>query len=54
MIRDKISKPNLLSSHVYVNLPFFHLNDENFTLAVFEQLNGWVNYIMMMSIDCLV
>ena len=25
-------------------MPFFHLNDENFTLAVFEQLNGRVNY----------
>lgn len=25
-------------------MPFFHLNDENFTLAAFEQLNGRVNY----------
>ena len=43
MIRDKISKRNFLSSHVYVNCRFFHLDDENFRLAVFEQLNGRVN-----------
>ena len=44
MIRDKISKPNLLSTHVYMDCRFFHLDDENFRLAVFEQLNGRVNY----------
>ena len=25
-------------------MPFFHLDDESFRLAVFEQLNGRVNY----------
>ena len=25
-------------------MPFFHLDDENFRLAVSEQLNRWVNY----------